>query len=67
MSQNLTFPSGSIVSQCVDVVIVSDGMEEVDEDFTMIADGITGDYVNYNGVVTITIEGSADEPGRSLF
>lgn len=63
MSQNLTFPVGSIASQCVDVVIVDDDIQEVDEEFMVIADGTTGDYVNFNGVVTFTIEGTAVEPG----
>ena len=66
MSQNLSFPAGSVAPQCVDVVIVDDDIGEEDEEFMVIADGTTGDYINYNGVVTITIERTivVPQPGR---
>lgn len=45
---------------------MNDDAQEMDEEFMVIADGMTGDYVNYNGVVTFTIEGTDVEPGRLL-
>lgn len=45
---------------------MNDDAQEMDEEFMVIADGTTGDYVNYNGVVTITIEGTDVAPGRLL-
>ena len=58
IAETLTFITGSSSSQCVDVQIADDGMEETMEDFMVIGEGLTGDYGDYVSVVLVTIDGT---------
>ena len=58
IAEGLTFIAGSSISQCVDIQITDDGVDEQMEDFTVIGDGLSGDYVDYTSSVLVTIDGT---------
>ena len=58
IAEDLTFIAGSTMPQCVDIQITDDGVDEPMEDFMVIGDGLSGDYVDYTSIILVTIEGT---------